>query len=219
MTQEIELQLPEPGKTSYQVVGDHIIFLYLNYDECIPNPLDDCDGFGTIYSFNRRHVNFKHPDEIEKDDDQVLLSYFEHGQCRWGVHGTMSHMPDFRWDGVSVAGVWQPDDYVRGEADRQGLSGEARQEWMREQAVHACDCFTKWCNGEVYFCTLTVYEARYEGQQLYNQLDDYRVCHTVMGEGFGGCYDIEELLSAVKNALTHFQQIQSLDVTFEVKRS
>lgn len=77
-----------------------------------------------------------------------VLSYFEHGLCKWGRAGTMGGMPDFQWDGVGVAGFLE----VKPETD-----GEDRSWWddkTPEDRDAIADGFleeyTSWCNGEVY---------------------------------------------------------------------
>lgn len=91
-----------------------VIILEIDYDSDAPHPLNDCDGMGNITSFNRRHRDcVKSPEEAEallKKKYAVALSYFEHGNCLWGVQGTLNGTPDFKWDGCSLAGVWLPDD-------------------------------------------------------------------------------------------------------------
>lgn len=87
---------------------------YLMQDSDCANPLEDCDGMGDIHSFSSRHRNSINQSECNSliDDHKimaVMLSYFEHGQCKWGVAGSMSGMPDFCWDGVQYAGLWTPD--------------------------------------------------------------------------------------------------------------
>lgn len=218
----VKLTLPEPSPgldyVTFQVVGDYIIFLYLNYDEWAPNPLEDTDGMGTIYSFHTGHVNYKHPDKLEEDDDRVFLSYFEHGLCRWGVQGTMDLMPDFRWDGVRIAGVWYPDMDVRSVANQDELAGQARKEWMKQRASDACDIFTQWCNGEVYFCSVYVYPARYEGGRLYNQLDDYRFSEAVLEDSYGCCYGLKQLQEYIQCTMEFFREKEGLTEVFEVER-
>ena len=89
-------------------------------DELCDNPLDD-DGEGKIYSFNTRHSNFAHPDNIqsvlEKGDEDWLvpLSYYEHGGCLWDVEGgeLISQCPDMSWDGRVKAGVYVPDSIAK----------------------------------------------------------------------------------------------------------
>lgn len=109
-------------------LADRILVGYLVQDEDCASPVQtkegqerehnyEPDGMGHIRSFSSRHSNNMPVEDgqaiIESDKDAVLLSYFEHGLCRWGVAGTMSNMPDFRWDGTRFAGVWWPDDSCR----------------------------------------------------------------------------------------------------------
>lgn len=104
-----------------------IIVGYLAHDDSCSNPLTDCDGMGHIFSFNRRHVNSmdESPESFKENHKKIMhmvveLSYFEHGNCLWGVRGTMGSMPDFQWDGTSMAGIWVPDssciDHIRSKA-------------------------------------------------------------------------------------------------------
>lgn len=164
--------------SKHEVYKGHIIFLEIHHDECAENPLENCDAMGRIVSFNSRHVNFQHPDEIENDPDRVMLSYYEHSLCRWSVAGTMgSHnCHHWGWDGVSVAGVWYPDKYLREDAAAQGLKpgSDERRKQMETWAQQACDEYTKWCNGEVYCVSVQAYPAKYEGEYPYDDLEDYR---------------------------------------------
>lgn len=83
---------------------------YLMHDDDCSNPLEDCDAMGSIHSFGRHHKRTKGPDEFNSNIPyHIPLSYFEHGQCRWGVAGSMSSMPDFQWDGTLFAGFWEAD--------------------------------------------------------------------------------------------------------------
>lgn len=75
-----------------------------------------------------------------------FLSYFEHTTCRWGLQGTMSGMPDFRWDGTEFAGfleVTVPDD------EREWWDGRPEED-RREAAESFVQEYTDWANGEVY---------------------------------------------------------------------
>ncbi len=106
-----------PDSTSRRIFDDRILFVSYWRDEETENPCDSHEGLGTIRSFGSRHVNsVSDPEEAEellKSPGAVPLSYFEHGLGLWGVAGTMEGMPDFRWDGVSLAGVWVPDRFAR----------------------------------------------------------------------------------------------------------
>lgn len=76
----------------------------------------------------------------------LMLSYFEHGLCRWGIAGTMSGMPDFRWDGTEFAGFLQVNLDDDNRSWWEGMTPEERIEWGKS----ACEVYTDWCNGEVY---------------------------------------------------------------------
>lgn len=121
------------------------------------------------------------------DHDCVPLSYFEHGLCTWGVAGSLSHYPDFRWDGAEFAGVWEPDEECVDDLDLHGAPG-TNERVMRawELAQSSCEVYTKWCNGEVYFYRLEVFDA--EGESL--------------GEdSCAGFYGWEEVEGAINDAL------------------
>lgn len=164
--------------SEHKVISGHILFEKIMGDTDPSNPLEDWDATGTIHSFSSRHVNSIDESGLEElqeehGEDVVFLSYFEHGNCLWGVKGTMNGMPDFRWDGVGTAGVWVPDKYLLEEAE--GLEPEARREKMVEWAKQACEVYTLWCNGEVYGVEVKVYKAKYsEDGDLYDQEEDYR---------------------------------------------
>lgn len=144
------------------VVGSRVVFVTLAHDRDCQNPLDDCDGMGSIQSLNRRHVNHISAEEfanvMAENKDAVALSYFEHGQCLWGVQGTMGGIPDFQWDGVGVAGVWTPDASLNESAV--GMTPKRRAKMMREWAAQACATYTSWCNGDVYGFIIEIYAAR-----------------------------------------------------------
>lgn len=79
-----------------------------------------------------------------------FLSYFEHGQCRWGLEGTMSGIPDFRWDGTSHAGFLEvvvPDD------EREWWDGRSEEDRLGA-AESFVEEYTFWCNGDAYGYTL-----------------------------------------------------------------
>lgn len=121
------------------------------------------------------------------DHDCVPLSYWQHSNCAWGVAGSLSHYQYFRWDGTEFAGVWEPDEVCINELDLAGAPG-TNERVMRawELAKSACEVYTKWCNGEVYFYRLEVFDA--EGESLGEES-----C-----AGFYGWDDVEE---GINNAL------------------
>jgi len=124
----------------------------LMYDHGAESPAD-FDGTWTLHSFNRRHKSYAGPDQFFPDGKPTIglrrkldvglafvLSYFEHGPCRWSRHGTG---PQCQWDNVDVAGVliWEhaPKDMgAKSYADR------------AKDADQFLDTYTAWANGEVY---------------------------------------------------------------------
>jgi hypothetical protein len=133
------------------------LVINLWYDDMPENPCD-YDGW-KVYSFSRRHGNFKHPEDLEGDDDFTRkrkegfafpLSYFEHGQCLWSLSGELPPGANCPWDSVSLAGfiVWEGD-----EAD---LGPETFED--REKDARAfIDRYTMFCNGEIYGYTIEAF--------------------------------------------------------------
>lgn len=251
--------------TKATVLGDYILFVSTEYDPDGENPLEDWDGMGMIRSFSSRHHNSvrsqEEAEELLADPDAVVLSYFEHGRCQWGVRGSMGSMPDFQWDGVSTAGVWLPDEEARNhikitaakaygvEIHVEQLSrwaaqaedclpwvlrvGESRfDNWAtaaqfalelaareagaervqkalyaaaEETAAGACETFTDWCNGEVYYYSVELYELRKNEGDVYDRPDDYRydvaIFEDSCGGFFGWKYFLGEVTEVVKAAL------------------
>lgn len=188
---------------AHKVVGDKIIFVEYYHDDLSINPLEDCDGLGKIYSFSIKHVNCvrdqAHANELVKTKGAVILSYFEHGNCIWGVQGTMEGMPDFQWDGVSGAGVWVPDEHIPEDAD------------MRKEAKIACDLYTKYCNGEVYGFNVKIFNVRKEDDEfIYDEMHDYRRDEPVFEEGCGGFYGREHAEEDAASLLLYWAKEEGL---------
>lgn len=117
-----------------------------------------------LYSFGRRHWNFKHPADLglgpldPYGEPQVrslalreqlehgtafLCSYYEHGNCRWWIKGdSYPAGVEFVWDGCRVAGllVWQG-----GAATLQPKTYNDR----HTAAAQFLEDYTLWCNGEL----------------------------------------------------------------------
>lgn len=187
----------------HEIVNGHIIFKKIVGDECPSNPLEDCDAMGSIFSFSNRHVNSidkERTDQLlhEHGKDAVFLSYFEHGNCLWGVKGSMGSMPDFQWDGVGTAGLWIPDKYLIEEAEK--FDEKERRAKMEEWAKQACELYTQWCNGEVYGVIVKAYKAKYhEEGELYDSEEDYRYDEEVFDESVFGIYGYEHAEEEIKD--------------------
>lgn len=121
-----------------------------------------------------------------------FLSYFEHGLCRWGLEGTMSGMPDFRWDGVQFAGwleVKEDNDWFL----------EKSEEEQHQIAASYMDYYTDWCNGEVYGYTL---------EQFGEVTCDQDEVHEVAEKELDSCWGFvgaEHLVEEVKEVLKHYE--------------
>jgi hypothetical protein len=138
--------------------------LILNHDHDLENPCDN-DGW-KVHSFGRRHANFRDPETLGlsysldpstglpkvmnpglrsklKHGLAFFLSYFEHGNCVWFLHGDEPAGVEFRWDGVKVAGliVWE---------GKPGDLGPRTLEARRNDADAFLKTYTSWCNGEGY---------------------------------------------------------------------
>lgn len=210
--------------TMATVLGDYIIFVKKGYSTDDPNPLEEFGGAGAIYSLGSRHSNYnpeRVKEAVESDPDAVPLSYFEHGNCIWGVaEGFLARHPgtagDFRWDGVRFAGVWVPDEHLRKTADDAGEAPGSveRRARMRQYAEQACTTYTAWANGEVYRYAVEAYPARsVEGFGVYDDRSDYRYDKPVFEDSCSGIYDDDDhyfdksVREAVQEALNKINRL------------
>lgn len=240
-----DFEMPDPGETTHFERNGHIVFVTVDHDPDAPNPCEDWDGVGKIYSFGRHHNNHAeydpmlfysfqcplcgetlefdtwndelycpnedckwepdgdHPEAIATPTDAVALSYFEHGLCRWGVSGTMDDMPDFGWDGVGIAGYWEPDKYLLQELTDAGLDApdriNERRARLNKWATEDCSVYTDWCNGSVYGYSVQAFE---KSDRLWDDLQDYERYGTqVGGDGCLGFYGWDDLEEQVEEAV------------------
>lgn len=140
--------------------------LHLGIDDSPECPVDR-DGQWRLISFNRRHFNFQHPQDIEAaglgfsinadgSTDHVaihrklevgtafVLSYFEHGNSLWMLaDGPIPPAVEFQWDGVRVAGllIWE---HAVGD-----MGAKTRANRMKD-AQGFLDTYNAWANGQVY---------------------------------------------------------------------
>ena len=132
----------------------------LRHDGDCENPLE-WDLEWKLYSFNRRHANFKSPEKLglglTLDDDgwpvvedRILrgklktgLAFFaschQHSGIQWGLPGEVPQCP---WDTARVGGllVWEHNPVALGKTC--GLRAS--------HARIALSQYTAWCNGECY---------------------------------------------------------------------
>lgn len=133
----------------------------ISHDDDPMSPMEG-DGTWTVYSFNRRHVDYKDPESIglalELDDDGLpvvrnpglrrkletglafFLSYYEHGACKWSL---IDEGPSCRFDTARIAGIliWTHKPKEMGARTRADRAKDARL---------FLESYTAWCNGEVY---------------------------------------------------------------------
>lgn len=207
------IEVPNPGETTHYVIGDHILFIHVDYDQDAANPLEDCDGMGHIRSLSHRHINSIEADEaaeiLVRDPDAVALSYFEHGQSLWFVMGQNPPGVEFQWDGVRYAGIWIPDKSCR--ESYIGQEGKSRRDWMVEQAASACEIYSAWINGNVYGYIVQLSKARYsaDGEDLYDDFYDYRFEQALFEDSCWGFLSWDnlqaEVLDAVRRAVTEIK--------------
>jgi len=146
----------------------------INPDNMIDNPAE-CDSNWSLYSFNRRHVNFTHPTDCGFKWDKAtsryvptvalqrklkvgrafILSYYEHGLCRWDISGTCRY-PDAEWDSSSFAGVlvWEhPASWL----------GPKKYDHRQRDAEFFLQLYTDWCNG--HGLAFTIEEVTFDGEE------------------------------------------------------
>jgi hypothetical protein len=196
--------------------GEKIAFVEMDYDTDNSNPLEDGDENGSIHSFNRRHGNFIDPTENEFENlkeefgaDLIPLSYYEHGQSMWFVAGSGTPAGvEFQWDGTRYAGVWAPDAGLQKYAADAGeaLGSPERVARMEMYAKQACETYTDWCNGSIYYYSIEVYTVRKDDDgEVWDDEDDYRRETPIDEESCGGFYGWDdfkaEVMSSLKNLL------------------
>ena len=134
--------------------------LFVLNDESPEDP-HEWAGQWLLKQFNSRKYHYADVNDMSYVDDDGMLrwnediaakmrvglafevSYFEHGQCRWGVKGMLAGMPDAMWDGVAVAGVLV---WGHNENDMGAKTVEDR----KKEAEQFLETYTAWCNGDVY---------------------------------------------------------------------
>lgn len=154
--------------------------LTIGHDGDTENPIEE-DSLFTLHMFSPRLVNYTDPDVLlacqyeypeghedegyqcdrmptnhPTDHDWVgpegfLVSYFEHGQCWYGLAGSMTGMPDFQWDGVPFAGFLE---VTASAEDRAAWWDELTEDEKIEVASDALETYTLWANGDCYWYSI-----------------------------------------------------------------
>lgn len=211
----MEIEVCTEGMVSF-TIDEYIVFANISFDTDAENPLEEgYGGMGRIYSLSCRHNNYISPARFRKflrdNKYAVVLSYYEHGLCRWfvrdGSSGGMSPY-DFRWDGVLSAGVWIADKDCMREIRRTPM--ESRREKALSIAAGACEAYTAWCSGEVYCWDFEIYLDRFP----YNELRDYRFEDPRVTDGCCGYYTEKEARADMNIALNN--ELKSLGITERV---
>lgn len=102
-----------------------------------------------LHSFNTRHRNFVHPDDIASDYDlrekfnnglAFFVGYYEHGNCLWFLSDSDTPAGvEFQWDGRRIAGYIEFMDDENYKPDN-----------LKESAVSFLKVYTDYCNGNTY---------------------------------------------------------------------
>jgi len=159
----------------------------LNYDDIPESPNDW--GSWKLYSFQARHVSYRNPNDFFPEGKPTIgfrrkldvglafvLSYGEHGTCRWFRQGTSYCDP---WDTTRFAGilVWEnsPKDI-----------GAKSYEDRAKDADSFLETYTNWCNGNVYGFDLDEEVVLPCG---HTKRENYTSCY--------GFYDVESLAQEV----------------------
>lgn len=113
-----------------------------------------------LVSFNSRHTSYGDPYDYLLPPDEYgepvpanigirrklktgtafILSYFEHGNCVWGLKGETHNC---QWDTARIAGIL----FWEGKSKELPKSYEEREEWARSFLKE----YTEWCNGNCYY--------------------------------------------------------------------
>lgn len=130
--------------------------LRIYYSEC-ESPCED-DFQWKLYSFNRHHINFKHPDNFLRPTvhgpvgvnigfqrkldvgTAFIVSCYEHGSSHWGLQGEVTQC---QWDTAKVAGVLVWENPVN-------ELGPKTYEDRQKDARAFLEEYTNWCNGNCY---------------------------------------------------------------------
>jgi len=175
------------------------LVLTVGYDPDPDCPMD-WDGSWKLYSFNRRSIFWRHPDNFIRrvEGDKIIpaniglqrkldrglafwLQYYEHGLARYDIR---NEGPQCAWDTVSLAGllIWERP------AKELGLKTF---EERRKSAKAFLELFNKWMIGDVYTYCLC--------EEVYNA--EREVMEERFVDSLCGIYEIDVLEEYVKEHL------------------
>lgn len=163
-----------------------------------------CDQLPWVHADGELLTNFRAVEDPITDhpytpdpDILAVLSYFEHGMCRWGLQGTMQHTPDFRWDGVSLAGVlmWDPSEGDKDGSERKWWD-ELDEKKRDEIASAFLEEYTDWSNGSIFYVTIQRWIANVCGACL--QPNELGIGHWENVESVGGIVGYDQIKEQAK---------------------
>lgn len=93
------------------------------------------------------------------------LSYFEHGNCLWFIRGA-KNLPDMRWDGVSRAGIWIPNDETI-------KTVGSRKDHIIKMVNSDLKIYNAMANGEVYELFCSSYVIKKENGEIITNINSY----------------------------------------------
>jgi hypothetical protein len=156
------------------------------------NPTNE--GNWKVYSFNRKHRNYSDPSETikemadkAKDGKTLVLSYYEHGNCRWSVYDSNVALCPF--DGTEYAGILE---YCGEEKYSFKELKEAGNKFLNEY-------YNPWCNGEVYDLTIVTNEGDSNEETF-----------------FSTEYDLEKIEKAFKDIVNTDDKIKNCEFFGEI---
>ncbi len=232
-----EISFPDsPDETTATILGQNILFIGIHRDETPNNPLEDCDGVGSIDAISNRHHHGISREAARGHlwDDHVCivpLRYRDYGgECVWEVHSDVDQvftsiqvargtctlldrefnqcLENFYPDWFeNIDGIWTPDQCVR--ESYMGQDGLTLRQWMIQQAKSACESYTDYCNGNVYGYVVELHTARKDDDDEVITDHDYYDHHTPIEEdSCWGFYGWDYFLDEVKSVVK--SQLKSL---------
>lgn len=186
---QISLPTDTDNTPTAYVIGIHILFVGMHRDESPSNPLEDCDGIGSIDAITSRRLHGISRDtamyQLWDDYECIIpLKYRDYSyECKWEVHPDAEEI----YTSIRVAKNtaillnkdeseardefypdWHDNETVDGiwtpdkyvRESYTGQDGLSLYQWMVKQAEGACEQYTDYCNGNVYGYDIRIYKVR-----------------------------------------------------------